>query len=185
MLFSTLLSYWYPQSKGKHVTSSTKFPTLLSVIYGEWNQFLKPCITIVSLIMYVYIIILTLAMTVDIKNIGRIDQYPLHQASPSSELLNIRWEINLIFLIIMHYLFKRRSFIIKTYLNCYLLLSLKKLVKRKTNPVVVFGYFLSYWIMTLKLLLLIICYPGILNPGPVISGLYQNVRGYVPFHEIT
>ena len=31
----------------------------------------------------------------------------------------------------------------------------------------------------------VICYPGIVNPGPVIPGLYQNARGFVPFSGLS
>ena len=33
----------------------------------------------------------------------------------------------------------------------------------------------------MNLVLIILCYPGIVNPGPVLSGLFMNVRGFVPF----
>ena len=84
----------------------------------------------------------------------------------------------------MRYLYKRITFIIKRYLNCYQLLSLKKLSKLKTSFITTFGYFLSYLIIAFNLLLIVVCYPGILNPGPIISGLYHNVRGFVPFREL-
>ena len=88
------------------------------------------------------------------------------------------------FLIILRCIYQQRSFITKRYLNSYLLISLQKLAKVKANCSTIFGCFLSYWFVTLNLLLIIICYPGILNPGPMISGLYHNVMGFVPFRDL-
>ena len=49
--------------------------------------------------------------------------------------------------------------------------------------------FLSFWITILNLLLIMICIPAIKNPGPTesqyLSCLYQNVRGFVPFSELS
>ena len=42
-------------------------------------------------------------------------------------------------------------------------------------------YILSYWLAALNLILIVVCNPAILNPGPLISGVFQNVRGFVPF----
>ena len=58
----------------------------------------------------------------------------------------------------------------KQYLNCYLSLSIKKVIKQKTNLA--------------NLRLIVICYPAILNPGPIISGLYQNIGGFIFFQEL-
>ena len=43
---------------------------------------------------------------------------------------------------------------------------------------------ITLWLVLLNLLLIVICNPGIVNPGPVISGLYQNARGFVPFRGL-
>ena len=39
-------------------------------------------------------------------------------------------------------------------------------------------------LVLLNLLLIVICNPGIVNRGPVISGLYQNARDFVPFRDL-
>ena len=47
---------------------------------------------------------------------------------------------------------------------------------------------LSFWITCLNLLLIIITLPAIKNPGPKsekLTFLYQNVRGFVPFSELS
>ena len=43
------------------------------------------------------------------------------------------------------------------------------------------GYFFSYWLTSMNLFLIVVCFPCIQNPGPMISVVYQNVRGFVPF----
>ena len=48
-------------------------------------------------------------------------------------------------------------------------------------------FFLSFWHTILNLLLIIITFPAIKNPGPPqeeFSCLYQNVRGFVPFSKL-
>ena len=48
-------------------------------------------------------------------------------------------------------------------------------------------FFLSFWHTILNLLLIIITFPAIKNPGPhqeEFSCLYQNVRGFLPFSKL-
>ena len=58
-------------------------------------------------------------------------------------------------------------------------LSMKRLTFSATISAII-----TLWLVLLNLLLIVICNPGIVNPGPVISGLYQNARGFVPFRGL-
>ena len=41
------------------------------------------------------------------------------------------------------------------------------------------AWFLSIWMVSMNLVLLVMCFPGIKNPGPCLTVLYNNVRGFV------
>ena len=164
--------------RAKRVSLSKTFPSMLSLLFGGWFQFLRPCLSAVILIIYSYIIVMTLAVTVDLPYLIKLVNHQRFSMAKEMAIygLPIRNELNLYFLLILRFLFKNRSFIARR---------LRKLAKSKINYVgSIISFFFSFWLMSLNLLLIIICYPGILNPGPVISGLYQNVRGFVPFRGL-
>ena len=53
------------------------------------------------------------------------------------------------------------------------------------------AHFYTLWLVSMNLFLLVIVFPGIVNPGPTqnndrrnISVLFQNVRGLIPFTEL-
>ena len=60
---------------------------------------------------------------------------------------------------------------------------LKKHHKSNTTTMQILSNCISIWATILNLVLIVICNPGILNPGPLnsINVVYQNVRGLVPF----
>ena len=161
--------------RAKRISLSKTLPSMLSLLFGGWFQFLRPCLIAFILIVYSYIIVMTLAVTVDLPYLIKLNQQRFSMEKEMTNVLPIRNELNLYFLLILRFLYKKRSFIARR---------LRKLAKPKINYVTIIGFFLSFWIMSLNLLLIVICYPGILNPGPVISGLYQNVRGFVPFRGL-
>ena len=43
---------------------------------------------------------------------------------------------------------------------------------------------ITLWLVLLNLLLIVICNAGIVNPGLVLSGLYQNTRGFLLFRGL-
>ena len=50
------------------------------------------------------------------------------------------------------------------------------------------SHLLSFWLVSMNLLLIAIVNPSIINPGPTnntnISVIYQNVRGLIPFNYV-
>ena len=61
---------------------------------------------------------------------------------------------------------------------------IKDLSKKKMKIFCRISIFFTIWVMTINIFLIVICSPIILNPGPVITGLFQNVRGFVPFQKL-
>ena len=98
---------------------------------------------------------------------------PIAKETPFNERFG-SW-INLRFLIIIRFLLGNRIYVSKLMRN----LSMKRLTFSATISAII-----TLWLVLLNLLLIVICNPGIVNPGPVISGLYQNARGFVPFRGL-
>ena len=73
------------------------------------------------------------------------------------------------------FLLGNRIYVSKLMLN----LSMKILTFSATINAII-----TLWLVLLNLWLVVICTPCIVNPGPVISGLYQNARGFVPFRGL-
>ena len=162
---------------------SKSCPTLSNLGCG-WMQYPKPILITIFSILYTYIILLTLAMTVDMGHMricGGISKKVAIYPHFSSLLSMLRCEFNQIFLAVLTFLYKRRLGIIKKYLNSYWIVSPYKLVKLNTSLISKLGCFFSYWLMAMNLMLIVVCYPSILNPGPTITGIFQNDRGFVPF----
>ena len=125
--------------------SNYNCPTMLSLLFGGMFQFLKQCITTLSILIYTYIIVLTMAMMVDIKTMRMVGGHPRQQPlnTNSNELLLIRSELNLLFLVMLRFIIKwRASIVTKRYLNRYFTISSKKLANLKANKLTSFGYFL-------------------------------------------
>ena len=123
---------------------SKSCPTLANLVCG-WMQYPNSILITITLILYTYIILLTLAMTVDIGHIRicggvskRVAIYP-----HSSSLLSIlRNQLNQLFLAVLTFLYKRRLGIMKKCLNSYWIVSPYKLVKLNTSLISKLGYFL-------------------------------------------
>ena len=165
----------------KRVSRLKTYPSMLSLLFGGWLQFPKPCFTAFFLIWYYYIILITLGlgMTVGlpIPCINKLNQLNITMSKEIAVIFSIRVELNVFFMLILRFLFERKSFVAKR---------LHKLVrfKSKSGYISIFAAFFSFGLVVMNLLLIIICYPGILNPGPVITGMFQNVRGFVPFSTL-
>ena len=140
------------------------------------------------LILYMYILILILAMTVDLKFpseskfVVSISEniFPYKVTS----LLDIRILLNLKFLIILCYYIKVRKRVTNFFPSFRNKGVTKFFPSFKNKGVTLFATLSSLftvWLFSMNLVLLIICYPCIVNPGPVVSGLFMNVRGFVPF----
>jgi hypothetical protein len=127
-------------------------------------------------IFYMYIILFILAMAVDIPSLAENHGKQIFVTKGLVDRLHIRSELNLLFLSVLQFLYRKRFFVTK---------SMRKLLKRKMRFFDAICAFFTLWLVTLNMILIIICYPGILNPGPVITGLYQNVRGFVPFRGLS
>ena len=114
-------------------------------------------------------------MTVDLPQLIKINDkiIPIAKETPFNERFG-SW-INLRFLIIIRFLLGNRIYVSKLMRN----LSMKRLTFSATISAII-----TLWLVLLNLLLIVICNPGIVNPGPVISGLYQNARGFVPFRGL-
>ena len=113
-------------------------------------------------------------MTVDLPYLTEV-KFGKQILATKGMIANLRFRsgLNLLFLSILHFLYRKRFLVLKF---------LRRL--RKKGFLDTICAILTFWIVSLNLILIIICYPGILNPGPVITGLYQNVRGFVPFRGL-
>ena len=154
---------------------SFKFMTSGSKKSADSNDFkgffetLRVCIGVFGILLYLYILCLIMAMSINITNTG-----PWFRASSISDPIyslsgNIRDFLNCSFIILLKfvpgYYFKRKR---KTYFLHWI-----------TDKI-------TLWAALMNLLLIIISNPSILNPGPGknFSVMYQNVRGFVPFSSL-
>ena len=79
------------------------------------------------------------------------------------------------FLLILRFLYSKKALSSKL---------IKNLSKKEMKIFCRISIFFTIWVMTINIFLIVICSPIILNPGPVITGLFQNVRGFVPFQKL-
>ena len=91
--------------------------------------------------------------------------------------------LNIGFVVAMYCVIWKRTLFGQQYLNKYGTLSWQKLTNTKMTLIAKIGACVGYWLAFINLMLIVICQPSIVNPGPAtfISGAYQNVRGFVPF----
>lgn len=77
-------------------------------------------------------------------------------------------------------------------INTFLIFSPSNIItykKKKYTLISVVATLYTYWIALLNIILIVICNPSILNPGPnqdspKLSVFYQNIRGFVPPTEL-
>ena len=119
-------------------------------------------------------------MVVDCKPVNDISKLSDDNESfhITNLIMDIRSNLNAMFLVIIFYVYNKGKY--KTFLGRYNVISINKLRNIRANWITKLGYFLSYWLVALNLLLIVICFPGIQNPGPLMSVMYNNVRGFVP-----
>ena len=109
-------------------------------------------------------------MTVDLKlsleNKFNIDTNQNKFPNKIANHIDIRNWLNLKFILILYFLIKS-----KNYVNRFC----RRLTKNKVTISATISSFFTVWLFSLNSVLIIICYPGILNPGPVLSGAFMNV----------
>ena len=137
------------------------------------------CVISLLIFIYVYMILLTLAMVVDFKpsrDLGIIhDEY----FEIYTGLMDIRIYLNNMYLVILtkiYILVRFRGSVPGRYNG----ISIVRFKNLNVSLTTMTGYIVSYFYVALNLLLIVICFPGIMNPGPMISVMYNNVRGFVP-----
>ncbi len=168
----------YNQAAKRIISLLKQRPSMLMLLFGGLLQFPRQCFTASILILYYYIILIILGLTVGLSCISNINRQNIPMSKEYSfKTFSIRSELNLIFLLILRFLFERKLSVTK---------QLRKFVKLKTKMgyATIFASIFSIWLAMMNMLLIVVCYPGILNPGPVITGIFQNVRGFVPFSAL-
>ena len=86
-------------------------------------------------------------------------------------------------------LYSRRPFYLFNWVKKYSMLTMCHKNKRKCSLLQMIGNCFTIWTTLLNLLLIVICNPSILNPGPLtnvgdITVMYHNCRGLVPFRDL-
>ena len=150
---------------------------------------------VVGLIIYGYILCLLIALFIDVS----LKQHKTLLFTSSfnerpkffhinSEAMLLRDHINNCFIILIICIYK------KTTQNIIGDKNNKKVLKyfcniKNSSCISIIAAQYTYWIACLNLVLIIICNPVIVNPGPTqgnrnLSVLYQNIRGFVPPTEL-
>lgn len=135
----------------KRVSLSKNYPSMFSLLFGGLLQFQRPCFTVFLLIWYYHIIIITLALTVGLPCLYKINRQNISMSKEFACIFPIHTELNLFFLIILHFLFKQKSYIAKRLCKFFKL-------KPKFGFTAVFASFFSFQLVAMNLLLIIICY---------------------------
>ena len=152
------------------------------------------CLMFFVIFIYIYILCLNFALLVDITRsdlphiIGNIfPKFPGLSYTHPPVNLNLMQLTNALLLYIVVYAIKLLFPRIPRKFNMKCVLSYNK----RYSLVTKISHFISFWLVSMNLLLITIVNPSLINPGPSgpkdnnnISVIFQNVRGLMPFTEL-
>ena len=122
-----------------------------------------------------------------VKNACDVSRPSLHRSYNIGLIFfgGIQDTLNYGVLILLTLLYSRRQNSLFTWVLKYSTLGFYCKRKFKCSGTQRFSNFLTIWTCLLNLMLIVLCNPSIVNPGPPneknITVMYQNVRGFVPF----
>ncbi len=158
--------------------------------YEYWMAEIRKGMSALVLTFYVLTLITILAVAGKLNNskITSLNTKSIQfiYTSTVGAQFGIRNFVNCWVLTVLFYLYKNKEFTVSSIFSSYGFPKMKKF--KKFSKFAKFRIFLSFWLTIINLVLLIITFPAIKNPGPThtenITCLYQNVRGLVPFSEL-
>ena len=152
------------------------------------------CNFILYFVTYIYMLCFLMALSIEIslnKNVSLNQKTSSHTASEMYSTVNtssLRDYINNCFIILILYTLKKNLNQNTTFSTSSIGRFMTRIRSRKHFSSVPAAKY-TFWIALLNLILIIICNPAILNPGPIqekpkLSVFYQNVRGFIPPTEL-
>ena len=161
-------------------------PDLSEILKETLKNNVRSTLYSLTVMLYAFILIsvITVATNLTFKDIPKSMINNYIQVQTSCVQFNNRTFLNIQTITILIYATRLNYYLFRTAVFNFGFLGTRY---KKLSGSYKIHFFLSFWHTLLNLLLIVISFPAIKNPGPYqedLTFLYQNVRGFVPFKEL-
>ena len=148
---------------------------------------------IIIFMVYMYVLCLLMALSVDNCLREKLSASTISSKIQNTYSISLNGLLNYCFILVLTNVFRHNNININTFI--YLLIRVKNsiisLSMKSMYWILIFSSKKQLWVSALNLILIVICNPPIMNPGPArhfntnkISVFYQNIRGFIPPIEL-
>ena len=148
---------------------------------------------IIMFMVYMYVLCLLMALSVDNCLRENLSSGTIPRKIQNIYSISLNGLLNYCFLLVLTKVFRHNNININTIINLLSRVkgSMISLSMKSMYWILIFSNKKQLWLSALNLILIVICNPPIMNPGPArhfntntISVFYQNIRGFIPPIEL-